>query len=82
MLQDTCEHKILVVDNGEDNVNNIGININVSREEDVEIGSETAVIPDTTEDNNDDDDIAKDEEEYPLPVINTTTSDEVLGISQ
>ena len=37
------------------------------------------VIP--TEDDSDDDDIAEDEEEYPLPVINTATTEEVLGIS-
>ena len=88
------ENEIVVADNDEDNVNininNMGININVSREGDVEIVgediaveivSETAVIPDTTEDDTDDDDIAEDEEEYPLPVINTATTEEVLGIS-
>ena len=82
----------IVVDNDEDvniNVNNMGNNINVSREGDVEIVgediaveivSETAVIPDTTEDDTDDD-IAEDEEYTPLPVINTATTEEVLGIS-
>ena len=71
----------VVVDNDED------VRVNVSREGDVEIVgediaveiiAERAIVPDTEDDT--DDDIA-DDDEYPLPVINTATTEEVLGIS-
>jgi len=78
----TVNHEI-VVDNDEDIQDAVVDNV---RAEDVEIVgeniaveviSETAVIPDTEDDTDED----NEDSEYPLPVINTATTEEVLGIS-
>merc|ERR1712131_526035 len=78
----TVNHEI-VVDNDEDIQDAVVDNV---RAEDVEIVGENiavevisgpAVIPDTEDDTDED----NEDSEYPLPVINTATTEEVLGIS-
>ena len=67
------QNEIIVDDNArlDESVEIVGEDIGM------EVVAETAVVPDTE----DDTDVEEIPEEYPLPVINTATTEEVLGIS-